>query len=260
MSDKNLIKKEIKIFRKDKFSYQDDLMISEKALTLFINGYEFLTMMVLKENLDELIYGFLAAEGIIKNFSDLIKIEYKQNKSVALIELKANFHPNNYKKRTLTSGCGSSTSFINLRDCAEAKIIENSQKYSAEIFTDLMDYLQHNSKYFKKTGGTHTAALAAGAKILYQMEDIGRHNALDKVIGKALLNKIKLEDKIILSSGRISSEMIIKVLKQRIPFLVSRSAPTDAAVKIAEARNLTLIAFCRGKRFNIYSGEERVVL
>ena len=123
-----------------------------------------------------------------------------------------------------------------------------------------MGALQQNSNYFHQSGGTHTAAIASGKKIIYQLEDIGRHNALDKVIGRALLKEINLKDKILLTSGRISSEMIIKVLKQGIPFLVSRSAPTGAALKIAGSKNITLLGFCRGKRFNIYSGEERVII
>lgn len=249
---------EIRKFKIDKFIEAEDIVIDENPLTLFINGYQFLTLMILKENLEELITGFLAAEGIIETKQDIKNIEYKHEKTVAMVEIKGDFSPNKYKKRTLTSGCGGGSTFINLEDCARAQEIESRQQYQAEEFTALMFKLQQNSKYFQKTGGTHTAALASAGEIIYQLEDIGRHNALDKVIGRALMEDINLKNKIILTSGRISSEMIIKVLKQGIPFLVSRSAPTDAAVRIARDRNITLIAFCRGQRFNIYSGEERV--
>ncbi len=252
--------KNIRRFKINKFIETEDTIINESPLTLFINGYQFLTLMILKENLEELIIGFLAAEGIIKNKQDIENIDLKHEKTVAMIEIKEDFSPNNYKKRTLTSGCGGGSTFVNLKDCAESQEITSEQKYQAESFTSLMSVLQQNSKYFKKTGGTHTAALASADKIIYQLEDIGRHNALDKIIGRSLIDDLNLKDKIILTSGRISSEMIIKVLKQGIPFLVSRSAPTDAAVKIARDRNMTLIAFCRGERFNIYSGERRVIL
>ena len=253
--------KQIKIrkFKINKFIESEDILIKESPLTIFINDYQFLTLMILKENLEELITGFLAAEKIIENKQDIKSIKYKYEQTVAMVEIKGNFSPNNYKKRTLTTGCGSGSTFINLEDCAQAKEIESNKQYQAEVFTALMFELQQSTKYFQKTGGTHTAALASARKIIYQLEDIGRHNALDKVIGRALLDDIDLKDKIMLTSGRISSEMIIKVLKQGIPFLVSRSAPTDAAVKIARDRNITLIAFCRGQRFNIYSGEERIL-
>jgi len=257
---KIFLKKEIRKFKINKFNDTKDLIIKESPLTLFVNGYQFLTLMILKENLDEMITGFLAAEGVIKNRKDLIKIKFKQEQTVALVEVKGEFSPADYKKRTLTSGCGGGSTFINLKDCAETQQIESKHYYQAEVFTDLMRQMQQNSDYFKKSGGTHTAALASAGKIIYQLEDIGRHNALDKVIGRALLKDLYLKDKIMLTSGRISSEMIIKVLKQGIPFLVSHSAPTDAALKIARDRNITLIGFCRGSRFNIYSGEERVVL
>ncbi len=256
--NKVFTEKEIRKFKINNFNKTDDLIINESPLTLFINGYQFLTLMILKENLDELITGFLAAEGIIESIKEIKKIELKYEDTTAMIEIKGNFSPANYKRRTLTSGCGGGSTFINLEDCARAQMIDSSQKYQAEVFSDLTFKLQQNSKYFQKTGGTHTAALASAEQIIYQLEDIGRHNALDKVIGRALIEEIDLKDKIILTSGRISSEMIIKVLKQGIPFLVSRSAPTAAAVNIARDRNITLIGFCRGKRFNLYSGEERV--
>ncbi len=253
-------KEKIRKFKIDKFIDADDLIIKENPLTLFVNGYQFLTLMILKENLEEIITGFLAAEGIIKSRKDIKNLELKHDQTVALVEVAGEFSPADYKKRTLTSGCGGGSTFINLKDCAESKQIKSNQQYRAEIFTDLIFKMQQGSDYFRQSGGTHTAALASAEKIIYQFEDIGRHNALDKVIGRALLKDIDLEDKIMLTSGRISSEMIIKVLKRGIPFLVSRSAPTDAALKIARDRNITLIGFCRGSRFNIYSGEERVVL
>ncbi|MFW6229698.1 MAG: formate dehydrogenase accessory sulfurtransferase FdhD [Halanaerobium sp.] len=260
MEKEIIAEKNIRKFKINKFIDQEDFIITESPLTLFINGYQFLTLMVLKENLENLITGFLAAEGIIKTQKDLLKIEFKYNKTVAVIEINGEFSAEDYKKRTLTSGCGAASTFINLEDCAAAKIINSKMKIEAEKLCSLMVELQQNSSYFQKTGGTHTAALAEKERIIYQCEDIGRHNALDKIIGRAINGNLILEDKIVLSSGRISSEMIVKTLKQGIPFLVSRSAPTTAAVKIAGDREMTLVGFCRGKRFNIYSGEERIKL
>ncbi len=251
--------KKITFYRAGDVENKKDLMIRESPLTIFVNNYQLLTLMVLKENLEELVFGFLAAEGLIKNKDEILNIEFKQQQTVVMVDIKSEFKPNNFKKRTLTSGCGSGSTFLNLKDCAESGMINSKKQFSAEHISNLMSQLQNNAEYFKKTGGTHISALADQEKILFRMEDIGRHNTLDKLIGRAIKEEISLEDKIVLTSGRISTEMIVKVLKQGIPFLVSRSAPTEAAVNIARDRELTLIAFCRGKRMNIYSGEQRVV-
>lgn len=250
--------KTITFYRAGKLENEKDLLIKESPLTIFINNYQLLTLMVLKENLEELVFGFLAAEGLIKKKDDIVNISFKQQQTVVMVDIKSEFKPNNFKKRTLTSGCGSGSTFLNLKVCAESGIINSNMQLPAGHISNLMSQLQNNAEYFKKTGGTHISALADQEKILFRMEDIGRHNTLDKLVGKAIKEGISLDDKIVLTSGRISTEMIVKVLKQGIPFLVSRSAPTEAAVNIARDRELTLIAFCRGKRMNIYSGEQRI--
>lgn len=250
--------KTITFYRAGEVENEKDLLIKESPLTIFVNNYQLLTLMVLKENLEELVFGFLAAEGLIKKKDDILNISFKQQQTVVMVDIKSEFKPNNFKKRTLTSGCGSGSTFLNLKECAESGIINSNMQLPAEHISNLMSQLQNNAQYFKKTGGTHISALADQKEILFRMEDIGRHNTLDKLIGRAIKHGISLDDKIVLTSGRISTEMIVKVLKQGIPFLVSRSAPTEAAVNIARDRELTLIAFCRGKRMNIYSGEQRI--
>ncbi|MFW6000772.1 MAG: formate dehydrogenase accessory sulfurtransferase FdhD [Halanaerobium sp.] len=252
-------KKDIFLYKTGECLDKEDIIIKEFPLTIFINKYEFLTLMVLKENLEELIIGFLAAEGLIRDQSDITALEFRQNKKIAVVEIESDFNPERFKKRTLTSGCGSGSTFLNLKDCTEGQFIENKDKIEAEKIFDLMKKLQEDSSYFKLTGGTHISALAEPENILFRMEDIGRHNTLDKIIGKALKEEVNLDNKIILTSGRISSEMIIKVLRQGIPFLVSRSAPTDQAVNTAVKLGLTLIGFCRGRRMNIYSGVDRII-
>jgi FdhD protein len=122
----------------------------------------------------------------------------------------------------------------------------------------LQSEFQRKSVLFRETGGVHSAALANGEAIRIFMADIGRHNAIDKVIGKALLSGLNLADLVMLTSGRISSEIVLKVAHCGTPILVSRSAPTDRAVEMAKQVNLTVIGFARGSRMNIYSGEERI--
>ena len=117
---------------------------------------------------------------------------------------------------------------------------------------------QMKSELYKTTGGTHSAALSDGENILIFHEDIGRHNAVDKVIGDAFLQQIRLDDKILITSGRVSSEILLKVAKGGIPLLVAISAPTDMAVELANKLGITLIGFARGKRMNVYTHEERI--
>lgn len=124
---------------------------------------------------------------------------------------------------------------------------------------NLSNKLNENSQLFKETGGVHSCALCSEEEIIMFHEDVGRHNALDKIVGEAFLKEIPFEDKILITSGRISSEMIIKTAKQRIPIIVSRSAPTELSVGIAKELGITLIGFARGRRMNIYQGEERII-
>ena len=115
------------------------------------------------------------------------------------------------------------------------------------------------SAVFKETGGVHISALCDNKKIIFFNEDIGRHNTVDKIIGKSLEKKISLKNKIILTSGRLSSEMVLKAAKQQIPLIASKSAPTELAVKLAKNLGMTLVGFVRSGRVNVYCGEKRVL-
>lgn len=235
-----------------------DVVIKEQPLTIFVNGYELVTLMTLPDKLKELSIGFLASEGILEHKSEINKIEFSHQDTITRVELDKDIDINLFKKRTLTSGCGKGITFTNLQDCAVEGINKGNLSFQANSINQLMTAMQKRATLFEQTGGTHTAALADGSQLLYVIEDIGRHNTIDKIIGKALLDGITLKDKMILTSGRVSSEIIIKIIKQQIPVLISRSAPTSAAVEIAREKDITLIGFTRGKRYNIYNDLNRI--
>jgi len=137
--------------------------------------------------------------------------------------------------------------------------IKSDLRISHKKIFQVMEKFQEASTSFKRTGGVHSAALSNGDFLQIFREDIGRYNALDKVIGKALFNSFKLEELIMLTSGRLSSGVVLKIIRCGIPLLISRAAATDRAIKIARERNLTLVGFVRGKRMNVYTGKERIV-
>ncbi len=162
-------------------------------------------------------------------------------------------------KRLYTSGCGKGTIFYNMVDILHRHRIDSSLKISSKSILKLMQEFQQKSNLFMETGAVHSAALSDGRNILVFKEDIGRHNAIDKIIGRTLEEGIDFRDKIILTSGRISSEILLKIQKCIVPLIISRSAPTDQAVKLACELNITIIGFARGNRMNIYSAPERVL-
>ncbi|HKZ56668.1 MAG TPA: formate dehydrogenase accessory sulfurtransferase FdhD, partial [Thermodesulfovibrionales bacterium] len=138
-------------------------------------------------------------------------------------------------------------------------VIKDAFSIDAGILKTLFKEFQQRSEIFRLTGGVHSAALSDGEKILVFAEDIGRHNAIDKIIGYSILEKIPFAGKLILVSGRLSSEIVSKCSRWGIPIVASRAAPTNLAIEIAETSGITLIGFVRGERINIYTNPQRII-
>ncbi|SDL11613.1 formate dehydrogenase accessory sulfurtransferase FdhD [Natronincola ferrireducens] len=240
----------------------EDVVITEYPFTIFINGEEFITLLCSPKGLDYLAVGFLISEGIIKSKEQIESIYINEEKGhgYVVVKNKSPFAEKLFGKRTVTTGCGKGTVFYNVLDSLGSEAIKNEIKVKAEEIWDLSSQLNEMSNLFKETGGVHACALCNRHEVLLFHEDVGRHNALDKVIGEAFLKDMDLVDKLLITTGRISSEMIIKTSKRKIPFIISRSAPTDLSVNIAKALNITLIGFARGKRLNIYNNKKNVLI
>ena len=148
---------------------------------------------------------------------------------------------------------------FNASDSIFNKKINSEIKIESATILSLMNDFRNMSKNFLLTGGVHSAAIADPENIIIFREDIGRHNAIDKIIGHVVLSNKSFNKKIIITSGRISSEILLKVLKCEIPVIVSKSAPTNRAIEICRETGITLIGFARGNRMNIYSGEQRII-
>ncbi len=245
---------------KDKQEQKRDLVAVEYPLTIYVNENELVTLLCTPHNLKYLAIGFLRSEGIIRKKEDILSLHYESLKDRVIIEThkKDSLAEKLYGKRTLTSGCGKGTVFYNVLDSLLSKALTHDVDIYAEDVLALNKMLQEKGELFKITGGVHSAALCTRSKLVIFSEDIGRHNAIDKIVGEAFLKGIALEDKIIVTSGRVSSEILLKSAKLKIAVIISRSAPTSLSVDLAQKLGVTLIGFVRGGRMNVYAHSWRL--
>ena len=239
---------------------KDDVIIKEAPLTLFLNDQELVTLLCTPNCLKNLAVGFLFSEGIIKSKSEILNIIQNESRGIVWVTLNNPIElDDNFKnKRTVTSGCARGLSFHNIFDKWSGEEVTSKLTIDSKTIFNIISSLNQNSVLFKKTGGTHSSILFKNNEIITSAEDIGRHNTIDKIIGECLLNNIPGNDKLLLCSGRISSEMLLKTARWNIPILISRSAPTSAAIKLADEIGITLIGFARSKRMNIYAHSWRI--
>ena len=243
------------------FTSKEVPVVQETPLTIFLNQVELATMVCSPGAYQELGVGFLLTEGLVQTPSDIISMSLREEEGLLQIETSRPIpQTGTFLRRHIASCCGKSRAglyFIN--DARQLKPIENDSRFSADHLLQIINGLEDRSGTFRLTGGVHSAALADQDGILCMFEDIGRHNAVDKVLGYAFLNEISTDDKCLLLSGRVASEILIKAARAIIPVVLSRSAPTGLTVDLADDLNITVVGFDRGERFNIYSHPERVV-
>jgi FdhD protein len=254
--------KELDIIRlnSDGKSIKKDLIVKELPFTILINNQEIVTLLCSPDKLEYLAVGFLLSEGLIRNDTQIKRIGLGKDGHYANVELDRDFQiPQNFfQKRLIGSGCGKGVSFYDSQDVDHCESTNSDIRIGYEQIVNFMKIFQEKSTLFKNTGGVHSAALCNLNEIEIFAEDIGRHNALDKIFGECFLNNISTEDKIILTSGRITSEILIKIAKRKVPIIISRAAATDLAVGLADQLRLTLVGFVRGKRMNIYTHNFRI--
>ncbi|RSK29097.1 formate dehydrogenase accessory sulfurtransferase FdhD [Bacillus sp. HMF5848] len=247
-------------YTNNSFVYMKDTIVSEYPLTIYVNDTEFATMVCTPTDLEELIIGFLASEGVIRFRREIRSFQIDESRGSAYVHLHHNVETNHqhYSKRFIGSCCGKSRQFYLVNDAKTAKISMSKTTVSADQCINLMKQMQQASYVFQETGGVHNAALCTPEDIIVSRADIGRHNALDKLFGYSLLNQIPVRDKILVFSGRISSEVLLKAAKIGVGIVLSKSAATDLAIKLATDLNITAVGFIRGNSFNVYSHAERI--
>jgi FdhD protein len=239
----------------------EDTVVREFPLTIFLNNQELVTLLCSPTDLKYLAVGFLASEGLIKGRGDIKKILADDQRGVVRVETGEDkeFASQLIFKRFITSGCGRGASFYSAADVQGQAKIESQVRISALDVFSLVKESQHYSQIYRITHGVHSAALCDSKRILVFAEDIGRHNAIDKIFGQCLLESIPTDGHMIITSGRISSEILLKVAKRNIPIIISKSAPTNLAVRLSDDFGITLIGFVRGKRMNAYTNDWRIV-
>lgn len=251
---KGYIKKQVVKITESHNNTVEDVVAEEKRLRILINGREALKMYCSPIMVRELVAGFLMTEGIINGgwCAERMSIQYDSD---IIVDVPAEGEVS-LEGGAITSGCVGGMTFE--KPLNEAKI-NDGIKIEKKKLRELFDDFTRRSDLYNLTGCIHSAAISDGEHILVVGEDIGRHNAVDKVIGHCALESIPLKDKIILVSGRLSSEMAGKCAKWAIPIVVSRAAPTALAIHIADRGGITMVGFMRGRRLNIYTHHERII-
>lgn len=227
---------------------------AEIALPIYVNGRETATILCTPTRLPQLVLGFLYSEGIIASKHDVASMRICEDGQIADVRLSnAEYVPP--QRRILTSGCGSDVAL-------ESKVqrVDSDLVVTPGEVLSLMERLYQQQNLFKQGGGMHCSALCDRKQFLLVVEDIGRHNTLDKIMGECLLREIPTQNSILLTTGRISSEMPLKAARMQTPVVVSRGTPTDRAVALGRDLGITIIGYARDKRLSVFSGKQRVLV
>jgi len=238
----------------------EDMVAKESPLTIILNNQELVTLLCSPANLRYLAVGFLFSEGLLESKDDIKKIIVDDRRGVVRVETERDeeLASDVLFKRFITSGCGRGVSFYSAADAQGQGKVESKIEISTLEVLALANEFQHRSQIHRATGGIHSAALCDTRNIIVFSEDIGRHNALDKIFGECILNDITTDDHIIITSGRITSEILLKVARRNIPIIASKCAPTNLGVRLAADLGVTLVGFVRGKRMNVYTHAGRI--
>lgn len=235
-------------------------VVTERPLTLFLNRQEIVTMMTIGDYPDLLAVGYLLNQGMLKSGADVAAIEHDAELETVVVRTYA---PTDFeeklKKKVRTSGCAQGTVFGDLMDEIEGVKLSRSAVVKTSWLYALQRKINTAPSLYLKAGAIHGCVLAEEDRPLVYVEDVGRHNAVDKIAGYMAMNGVAPNDKIFYTTGRLTSEMVIKTVKMGIPVLASRSGFTAWGVELARQSGLTLIGRMRGKRFVVLSGDERVV-
>lgn len=235
-------------------------VVAERPLTLFLNAREIVTMMTIGDHPDLLAIGYLLNQNMLRHDDEITGVEYDDEIQTVVVRTERQTdYEDKLKKKVQTSGCAQGTVFGDLMEEFDKIALSKTARIKTSWLYALTKKINTEPSLYLKAGAIHGCVLCAEDRPLIYMEDVGRHNAVDKIAGYMLRHRVPADDKIFYTTGRLTSEMVIKTVKMRIPILVSRSGFTAWGVELARRAGLTLIGRARGKRFVALSGEDRVV-
>lgn len=245
---------------KDKRKELSEKVAEETVLRIFLNEQEIVALSCTPYNQTFLAVGFLISEGFLKVKEEIKSIDSTEGSVTVHTDPSYKIPEGPQLKGIFTSGCGKGKTFANWEEInpLEDTLINLDLTLTPQEVLDVMSQFEKRSELFRETAGVHSAALAKRDGIILFNEDIGRHNAVDKVLGESFLKGIDLKDKFLVISGRISSDIVSKLWNCGLNLVVSRTAPTSLAVNMAQRLGITLVGFVRGKRMNVYSFPVRI--
>jgi FdhD protein len=234
-------------------------VIEERPLTIYLNSQEIVTAMTIGDHPKYLALGFLLNQGMLNESNPITGIDFDEELEVVVVRTAGLTDvEDKLEKKTRTSGCAVGTVFGDMMAGLDGLQLPDTPGHTS-TFYDLSYQINHTPSLYMETGAIHGTALCQGLEVLAYMEDVGRHNAVDKIAGWMHLNGISAADKVLYTTGRLTSEMVIKTALMGIPTLISRSGFTAWGVDIAQQVGLTLIGRMRGKKFTCLSGQHRLV-
>src|ERR1700694_1815613 len=234
-------------------------VVVERALTIFLNSQEIVTAMTIGDYPEYLAIGYLLNQNMLKMDDTITSVDYDEDLAVVVVRTKRKTnYEKKLKKKVQTSGCAQGTVFGDLMEALEDVTLPDAELRTSWLYA-LTHKINTTPSLYLEAGAIHGCVLAREDKPLIYMEDVGRHNAVDKIAGFVFKHGIGADDKIFYTTGRLTSEMVIKTVRMRIPILVSRSGFTAWGVELARKANLTLVGRARGKRFVALAGEDRIV-
>ena len=232
----------------------------ELPLTIYVDRKEIVTLMTLGHYPEALVVGYLRNQGIIEDISQLKSVHVDWSVNAAAVttnSLDLSKVSNKLKHRVVTSGCGQGTTFGGIMDELKSNKVNDFMIKQSTIY-HLLKLLHDKNEIYRKSGAVHGCALCDNEKILDFVEDVGRHNAVDAIAGHMWLNDISGNDKLFYTTGRLTSEMVIKVAQMNIPTLLSRSGITEMGLSVARETNVTLLGRAKGKHFLVYNGKDKI--
>jgi FdhD protein len=231
----------------------------ERPLTIFLNSQEIVTAMTINDYPDYLALGYLLNQNMLRVDDEVTGVDYDEELAVVVVRTeRATDYEQKLKKKVQTSGCAQGTVFGDLMDVIEQARLPDVELRTSWLYR-LTNVINTTPSLYLEAGAIHGCVLAHADQPLVYMEDVGRHNAVDKIAGWMFRHQVRADDKIFYTTGRLTSEMVIKCVRMGIPILISRSGFTAWGVELARKANLTLIGRARGKRFVALAGESRIV-